>query len=76
MNILEPSPQVLVKLYETCCEKLVFIHNKFIIDAQDSRHVLTHCTLNKFLHTIYLKSPISILGKSGYVSQIFQKKND
>ena len=28
--------------------------------------ILTHCRLNRFPHTIYWKSPISILGASGY----------
>ena len=28
--------------------------------------VLTHCILNRISHTIYWKSPISILGTSGY----------
>ena len=27
---------------------------------------LTHCRLNELPHTIYWKSPISILGMSGY----------
>ena len=30
------------------------------------RHNLTHCILNRFSHTIYWKSPVSILGTSGY----------
>ena len=30
-------------------------------------YVLTHCSLNKLPHTIYWKSPISILGMFGYV---------
>ena len=36
---------------------------------------LTHCRLNELNHTIYWKSPISILGMSGCGSSIFQEKN-
>ena len=36
---------------------------------------LTHCILNRLSHTIYWKSPISILGASGYESYIFLEKN-
>ena len=35
----------------------------------------THCSLNRLSHTIYWKSPISILGSSGYEIYIFLKKN-
>ena len=28
---------------------------------------ITHCSLNKLSHTIYWKSPFSILGTSGYM---------
>ena len=37
--------------------------------------VLTHCRLNELPHTIYWKSPVSILGMSGYVIYIFLEKN-
>ena len=36
---------------------------------------LSHCILNRFSHTIYWKSPISILGMSGYEIYIFLEKN-
>ena len=36
---------------------------------------LTHCILNRFSHTIYWKSPISILGTSGHEIYIFLEKN-
>ena len=36
---------------------------------------LTHCILNRHSHTIYWKSPISILGMSGYETYIFLEKN-
>ena len=36
---------------------------------------LTHCIMNRIYHTIYWKSPISILGTSGYEIYIFQEKN-
>ena len=35
---------------------------------------LTHCRLNRLSHTIYWKSPISILGMSGYVIYRFLEK--
>ena len=38
-------------------------------------HLLTHCILNRFSHTMYWKSPISVLGTSGYEIYIFLKKN-
>ena len=34
----------------------------------------THCILNILSHTIYWKSPISILGTSGYEIYIFLEK--
>ena len=37
--------------------------------------VLTHCILNRLSHTIYWKSPISILGTSSYEIYIFLEKN-
>ena len=37
--------------------------------------VLTHCILNRLSHTIYWKSPISILGTSHYEIYIFLEKN-
>ena len=37
--------------------------------------LLTHCRLNSLSHTIYWKSPISILGMSSYEIYIFQEKN-
>ena len=37
--------------------------------------VLTHCRLNRLSYTIYWKSPISILGRSGYEIYIFLEKN-
>ena len=36
---------------------------------------LTHCRLNRLSHTIYWKTPISILGTSGYEIYIFLEKN-
>ena len=36
---------------------------------------LTHCRRNRLSHTIYWKSPISILGMSGYEIYIFLEKN-
>ena len=35
----------------------------------------THCILNRISHTIYWKSPISVLGTSGYEIYIFLQKN-
>ena len=35
---------------------------------------LTHCRLNRLSYTIYWKSPISILGMSGYETYIFLEK--
>ena len=37
---------------------------------------LTHCILNRLSYTIYWKSPILILGTSGYEIYIFLEKND
>ena len=39
-------------------------------------HYLTHCRLNRLSHTIYWKSPISILGTSSYEFYIFLEKNE
>ena len=36
--------------------------------------LLTHFILNRLSHTIYWKSPISILGMSGYIVYIFLEK--
>ena len=36
--------------------------------------LLTHCRLNRLTHTIYWKSPSSILGTSGYEIWIFLEK--
>ena len=36
---------------------------------------LTRCRLNRLSHTIYWKSPISILGMYGYEIYIFLEKN-
>ena len=41
----------------------------------DDMAQLTHCILNRLYHTIYWKSPISILGTSGYEIYIFLEKN-
>ena len=37
--------------------------------------ILTHCRLNRLSHTIYWKSPISILGRWGHQIYIFLEKN-
>ena len=37
---------------------------------------LIHCILNRLSHTIYWKSPISILSTSGYEIYIFLEKKD
>ena len=37
--------------------------------------IVTHCIWNRLYHTIYWKSPISILGKPGYGIYIFLEKN-
>ena len=36
---------------------------------------LTHCIRNRLSHTIYWRSPISILGTPGYEIYIFLEKN-
>ena len=51
---------------------LVMMYEKIFYSA--TRH-LTHCILNKLAHTLYWKSPISILGMSGYEIYIFLEKN-
>ena len=48
--------------------KRYYNHNMNII-------TLTHYILNRLTHTIYWKSPISILGTSGYELYIFLEKN-
>ena len=45
------------------------------IMLQQISGALTHCILNRLSHTIYWKSPISILGTSGYEILIFLEKN-
>ena len=42
---------------------------------KESMELLNHCILNRLSHTIYWKSPISILGTSGYEIYIFLEKN-
>ena len=37
--------------------------------------ISTHFSLNKVPHIIYWKSQISVLGRSGYIIQIFVEKN-
>ena len=36
---------------------------------------LTHCILNRLSHTLYWKSPVSILGTPSYDIYIFLQKN-
>ena len=38
--------------------------------------ILTHFILNRLSHTIHWKSPISILGMSGYIMYIMLEKKD
>ena len=38
-------------------------------------YYLTHCVRNRLSHTIYWKSPISILGTPGFEIYIFLEKN-
>ena len=38
-------------------------------------YFLTHCILNRLSHTIYWKSPVSIISTSGYKIYIFLEKN-
>ena len=54
------------------CEIMV---KTFILEFDCGLYLLTHCILNRFSHTIYWKSPISILGMSGYEIYIFLEKN-
>ena len=42
---------------------------------QKYRSPLTHCILNRLCHSLYWKSPVSILGMSGYEIYIFLEKN-
>ena len=44
----------------------VFYHNQGGMVYTCGKMLLTHCRLNRLSHTIYSKSPISILGMSGY----------
>ena len=37
-----------------------------VLSAEVVIGALTHCILNRLSHTVYWKSPISILGASGY----------
>ena len=46
-----------------------------IMKLISSDKTLTHCLLNRLSHTMYWKSPISILGLSGYEIYIFLEKN-
>ena len=48
----------------------------FFVLVQNDNIILTHCILiiNRLSHTIYWKSPISILGTSGYKIYIFLEK--
>ena len=45
-----------------------------ISKAPERRSIFTHCILNRLSHIIYWKSPVSILGTSGYVIYIFLEK--
>ena len=45
------------------------------LDTLVYHFILTHCRLNELPHAIYWKSPISILGTSGYEILIFLEKS-
>ena len=46
-----------------------------IIEPHINLPISTHCRLDRLAQTIYWKSPISILGISGNVIEIFLEKN-
>ena len=48
--------------------------SKLFCFLSEMESTLTHCILNRFSHTIYWKSLISILGTSGYEIYIFLEK--
>ena len=51
-------------------------HDSILAPSRAIQHnSLTHCRLNRLSHTIYWKTPISILGTSGYEIYIFLEKN-
>ena len=62
------------------CQIQVIVHMKCKISwgpsvfSENTVHVLIHFILNKLSHTIYWKSPISVLGMSGYEIYIFREK--
>ena len=45
------------------------------LDLGEISVALTHCRLNELTHTIYWKSPVSILDRWGYEIWIFLEKN-
>ena len=74
------SPQNICCGYSKCSTEAllvptayVFVIKKNITWSYDVS--LSHCRLNRLSHTIYWKSPISILGTSGYEIYIFLEKN-
>ena len=75
------GPQLRVKQYFyiiyfnafQCISVSIVNLNHFIMIM--TAYNLIHFRLNKLPHTIYWKSPISILSMSGYELQIFLEKN-
>ena len=54
---------------------LLSLLNTWNVSATILFRALTHCILNRLSHTIYWKSPISIIGTPGYEIYIFLEKN-
>ena len=67
INVMDTHSYLELCLY--ACNCLVHIIWKFF------SLLLTHCILNRLSHTIYWKSPITILGEFGYEIYIFLEKN-
>ena len=64
-NSVDPDQSVSFTLFDAFLAKILLLCSCF----------LTHCVLNRLSHAIYWKSPISILGTSGYEIYIFLEKN-
>ena len=68
------SDQKSSQAFHLYCKELQYRNDAYSIYPKYS-DILTHCRLNRLSHTIYWKSPISILAMSGYEILIFLKKN-
>ena len=69
------TPKSLIKCHMETVQTQIRLQSNQDVQFAITLSILTHCILNRLSHTIYWKSPISILGMSGYKIYIFLEKN-